>query len=257
MQIHIIGSTSMVGKDLIRKSEENWNFLHYSRGLGNLSLDRNFMDFSHILDGDICIFLAAISSPEVCEKNPEDSYSVNVTGTKTIIRELLKRKCKVAFFSSDMVYGEGGPFDESSQINPIGNYASMKAEVEGAFLNDGNFLTIRMSYVIGSDSFSRYISECVDQGREVEVYSEIRRNCIDIDRVTNFLIRIMEEFPPFQRINLAGNECIDRRKLAEQILEKLGEKVEISPANPPEDYFDYRPRTIKLLNHRLREIEGA
>ena len=98
-------------------------------------------NFDFLNEMDYVIVVAAISSPDKCEKQSELCYIINVQGTSFVINEALKRKCKVIFFSSDAVYGEdiGIPFSESTPVKPISNYGKMKNSVEIAFCGDEYF----------------------------------------------------------------------------------------------------------------------
>lgn len=82
---------------------------------------------------DIVIHLAAISNTGYCEKNPNDSYRVNVEGAFNIARAAAACGAKMIFFSSDQVYNgnrESGPLAEDITVAPENIYGKHKLEAE-------------------------------------------------------------------------------------------------------------------------------
>jgi len=111
--------------------------------------------------GDVVFLTAAISSPDICAREHDRAWAVNVTGTSGFIANVITRGGRVVFFSSDTIYGERSDvFDETEKSNPAGEYAEMKAEVEKKFLGNPLFKSIRLSYVFSQeDKFTKYLSK--------------------------------------------------------------------------------------------------
>ena len=96
--------------------------------------------------------MASISAPDICAREHERAWSVNVTGTSEFISRTIERGGRVIFFSSDTVYGEcEDPFDESALCKPAGEYAEMKHKVERRFIENPSFKSIRLSYVFSRE----------------------------------------------------------------------------------------------------------
>jgi dTDP-4-dehydrorhamnose reductase len=86
---------------------------------------------------DAVIHSAAISRIDVCEKDPERSYQVNVTGAVNVAKACAAAGARLVFFSSDQVYsGCGGrePLPEDAPLSPTNVYARHKLEAEGRVL---------------------------------------------------------------------------------------------------------------------------
>jgi GDP-4-dehydro-6-deoxy-D-mannose reductase len=83
---------------------------------------------------DFIFHLAAISAVEICEKNPDLTYKVNVTGFKNILEIIDEEKidCKILLASSSNVYGKTDKeiLDEDEPVNPVSVYAKTKLECE-------------------------------------------------------------------------------------------------------------------------------
>jgi len=87
---------------------------------------------------DAVIHSAAISRIDVCEKDPERSYQVNVAGAVHVAEACKAAGVKLLFFSSDQVYaGCGGtePLPEDAPLFPTNVYAHHKLEAEGRVLD--------------------------------------------------------------------------------------------------------------------------
>ena len=130
-------------------------------------------------ENDFVVFLAAISSPDVCEKQYDFARAINVTGTAEFIENCIARGANVLFFSSDVVNGGTLPcsVDETYVGTPIGKYGEMKREIEQRFNGNPHFKVFRLSYVYSrQDKFSRYLDDCAAKGVCAEVFDALYRS---------------------------------------------------------------------------------
>ena len=110
-KIIIVGSNSYIAKQLINRLKiEETSFITGSSRFdkSDLKLDLEkyrLIDLNKINKNDLVIFLAAISSPDLCQKDFKKSFKINVLGTIKFIEESIRRNANVLFFSSDTVYG--------------------------------------------------------------------------------------------------------------------------------------------------------
>jgi dTDP-4-dehydrorhamnose reductase len=224
-----------------------------------------------LIDGSTCVFLvAAISAPDLCTKQRDHVWSVNVTGTSEFISNVIGRGARVVFFSSDTVYGDQTtPFDESHYCVPLGAYAEMKHFIEREFENQPLFKTIRLSYVFSRDDrFTQYLRDCANQKQEAEVFHPFNRSVVHRDDVVDGALALAlrwNEFPQAS-INFGGPNTISRIEFAETLrnfppLSELRFRV----VEPGQSFFMSRPRSIpmrsptlpKLLGRPTRTIEQA
>jgi dTDP-4-dehydrorhamnose reductase len=132
----IIGKNGFIAKKLLSRNEYQFTTSDVNDSSAfYLDLkNSNEFDYTCLNEKTAIIFLAAVSSPDECNNNYKEAYKINVTGTVSFIRQAIKKGAKVLFFSSDVVYGNTTKsVDENSEINPFGNYAKMKDEVEKNF----------------------------------------------------------------------------------------------------------------------------
>jgi len=82
---------------------------------------------------DAILHLAALVSPTISVRNPEQTNAVNVTGTLNVLRAAKESDLqRVVFASSSSVYGrsKNGRITEDAQLNPISPYGVSKLAAE-------------------------------------------------------------------------------------------------------------------------------
>lgn len=144
--IFIVGATGYVGSALFANANKAGFTLGTSSSGGNnflsLRLDApSDFDYGKIRPDDVVLLTAAISAPDICAREHDRAWAVNVTGTSSFIQSVIERGARVVFFSSDTVYGEReDEFDEKAACNSVGEYAEMKREVEQRFSGNVSFV---------------------------------------------------------------------------------------------------------------------
>lgn len=208
--------------------------------------------------GDVVFLTAAISSPDVCAREHDRAWAVNVTGTSEFVAKVISRGARVVFFSSDTVYGErDAAFDESVIINPAGEYAEMKAEVERRFLGNPLFKSIRLSYVFSrEDKFTKYLSGCAERGEEADLFHPFYRAIVHRNDVVDgalALARRWDEFPQ-QVINFGGPEVFSRIDFAECLQRNALPSLRFRVTEPGDEFFKNRPRVIAMTSDILPKL---
>lgn len=206
------------------------------------------------------LFLASISSPDICNKDYDYAHSVNVSGTKNFIQRCLNRNARVLFFSSDTVYGETElAVDECSVPKPFGGYASMKHEIEKIFTGITLFKSMRMSYVISDqDKFTTYLRMCCKKDLQAQVYHPLYRNSIWIDDVLEATMSIFHNWQQHhnQYFNISGPELLSRIDIAQIYKRVVNPKLNYYAFRPEETFYSARPKKIELKFKLLKKILG-
>ncbi len=255
--IHILGSNGYLGKNISTiLSKNNIDFIKYSSKADSTSkpFDLSLINpgfLSYIQKDDIVFFLSAISSPDVCEKNFEYAKKINYNSTKYYIEHIISKMAYVFFMSSDVVYGKNNTLnDEISSVNPFGNYATLKYQIESEFLQSKYFHVLRLSYVFSKfDKFYLYLLDCLINNKIAEVYSGLYRNAVYIrDLLDLFLIisrtkilNVSKEIPKL--INVVGEELLSREDMAKYFKAKHKE-IQLQVVKTPESILSNRPEKI-------------
>ncbi len=268
-KIVVIGQGSLIAQELIKRYAARGRSVvctSSSKRAGSIHLDlrsESRWDLNFIKDNDFVVFLAAMSSPDFCEKEFEEAHKINVDGTVRLIRELLDLGSRVLFFSSDTVYGESkdslSVFDEDSSPKPHGNYAKMKFQVENSFMGEKNFRVFRCSYVFSyEDKFTSMVLKNISNGETIEVFDPMRRNVIWIEDLLDAIEEIETKWKLFTHpiCNIVGPDSVSRLELAEWICEVAKSTVPIEIIKPGAKFFLARPRQIYSSTLFLRDLIG-
>ena len=164
MKVLIVGGAGYVGGgivDLLSKENEVtvYDSLIYENSyrknvdfiFGDI---RDYKKINNILDKhDAVIWLAALVGDGACAINPALTHEINSETVKNLAKNF---KGKIVFLSTCSVYGaQEGILDESSDVNPLSEYASSKLIAE-KYLADSDSIIFRLGTLFGiGDKFSR------------------------------------------------------------------------------------------------------
>ena len=264
-KIGVVGNTGYIAKALIKQLQiENFDIIKIGRSADfDVFLDlSNVESFNYniISELDFVIFTAAISSPDVCSKEYDIAWNVNVRGTKEIISNFLKLGIRVLFLSSDAVYGknEKNIYTEESETRPFTPYGKMKKEIEDSFKENVLFKSIRLSSVVSStDKFTKYCIESYKNKKVIEVFHPFYRSCIvleDVLQIFSWLIRNWNIFEP-RIINACGDELISRVRIVDEINRYLNNSLNYTITIPEETFFKNRSRITQMKSLYLQSYK--
>lgn len=228
-------------------------------GIQYLDLEHTGSFETTALDGmDCLVFLAAVSSPDLCEREFDTSWKINVEGTSHIIRAALARGIRVLFFSSDAVFGEDeGIFDEDSHTAGATAYGRMKKAIEDEFRGEPGFKAIRLSYVVSSsDRFIRYCLGCLERDDVAQVFHPFYRNCITVTTVVDvvaWLLLNWDSYPEWV-LNVAGLELVSRLRIADELNRISEGRLRYSVTNPGQAFYANRPAITQMRSKYLYEL---
>lgn len=269
MKILVIGASGYLGKSIHeRLMIENFEVVGTSRAKSDKFFQLNFLNFNEISkllelvkkDVDVVLLLSAISKPDVCSTDYQNSYEINVTQTSYIIKNVLQMGKKVVFFSSDTVYGQQEmKFDESHTVSPFGEYAHMKNIVEEKFKNYANFKSIRLSYVYSAtDEFTKYIRSRTLEKSNIEIYHPLLRSMIAKSDVIEGVISILKKWHEVKNtfINFGGPNCVSRLEYVEALKKVLLPELQFTTSTPSETFLQSRPKIINMTSPILESLLG-
>jgi dTDP-4-dehydrorhamnose reductase len=135
MQTLIIGASGKIGKFLINKKNKNYYYTYHKTKIKNgIKFDIIKNNINKIIEKyniENVVLLSAITDPDECNINKKKSNLINVTKTKEVIKNLIKKKIYIIFFSSEFIFsGRQSFYDELSRPHPINLYGKQKLEIE-------------------------------------------------------------------------------------------------------------------------------
>lgn len=264
-KIFIVGAKGYIGSALFesakRKGDAYGTSSSGTDGLLPLRLDApSDFDYGKICAGDVVLLTAAISAPDICSREHDKAWGVNVTGSSAFIANAIARGGRVVFFSSDTVYGEReDEFDDRAACNPAGDYAEMKREVEQRFAGNPLFKALRLSYVFsGEDKFTRYLAGCAQRSEEADLFHPFFRAIVHRDDVVAGALALAELWHeiPEQVINFGGPQVLSRVEFAECLREVYFHDLRFKVTEPEADFFSNRPRVIAMTSPVFARLLG-
>ena len=176
MKVFIVGASGLVGSNCQKHfTEQGWEVKgsYFSFATENTvfydTLDpHNPNNFDIIgFAPDVIVHCGALTHVDLCETNPEDSYSKTVMSTVNVISLAKECKAKLVYISTDYVFdGKDGPYTEDAPVNPVSVYGRHKLEAEQQCLTEiKNTLVLRVTNVYGDEArgknfVARIVSQC-------------------------------------------------------------------------------------------------
>lgn len=265
MKVALVGSSGYIAEYILKRFAEELDIVSV------LKLDRNsnsdaYLDLQEaqrfdysVLNGiDYVVFTAAISGPDKCAEDFDNSWAINVTGTSYFIKEAIKRGCRVLFFSSDAVFGDipGAIYNEESETQAYTPYGRMKKAVEDEFKGSPLFKAIRLSYVASAkDRFITYCLNCMKNGDIADIFHPFYRNVIvvsDVVDIVSYFAKHWEEYVP-TFLNVAGKELVSRIRIADELNRYFDGKLKYTVSMPDAEFFTNRPCITQMQSLYLHK----
>lgn len=158
LTILITGASGMLGKAIIFENNKFNHVLYGTYLSSKINLDGvtflktdisnrdEFLQTVKDIYPDVVIHTASLTNVDLCEKDKELAYKVNVAGTKNVVEFARKKSAKLIYISTDFVFdGNTGNYSESDMPNPVNYYGFTKLKGEEIALDYWNSLVIRTS----------------------------------------------------------------------------------------------------------------
>ena len=264
MNILVVGGAGYVGGGIVDKLSKDHEVTVYDSLIYETSYRKkvNFIlgdirdssKLNSILsDFDVVVWLAALVGDGACAINPELTHEINTESVKNLVQNFDKR---IVFLSTCSVYGaQDGILTESSDTNPLSEYASSKLQAE-EHLKDSNALIFRLGTLFGiSDEFSRVRLDLVVNiltakaliDKKISVFGGDQwRPLLHVNDVSNAISHCLNtDVTGIYNLHYKNYKIID---IAKEIENKVKDvEVEVTPMSF-EDARNYQVSSQKLLD---------
>ncbi len=261
----IAGADGYIGQRLQRNVHLNGRLLLLSpfQSVNYIPFDLlNTSDFNFDLinETDTIIFLAGISSPDLCSSKFQMAFDINVTGTIQFINACLRKRARVLFFSSDTIYGNSQNENNEDVFpsEPAGEYGYMKLLVEKYYREEPGFKSFRLSYVFSwNDRFTSYLRSCHEQKKTAEVFDPFIRKAVYIEDLITCIVNIFNNWENFNNryFNICGPQYLSRTEMAELFKRNIGD-LDVQIITPDENFFKSRPQKIIISSKYSTSLLG-
>jgi dTDP-4-dehydrorhamnose reductase len=150
----ILGSNGGLGRTLTRQLSQTHQVTAWTRAELDLERPEAVAAALSRCDFDVLLNPAALTSPDVCEAQPDKARLANVEGPQALAEVCQARGARLIHFSTDYVFS-GEPHDlwhEHDETRPVNVYGRTKREGELAVLKAcPDALVARVSWLFGPD----------------------------------------------------------------------------------------------------------
>jgi dTDP-4-dehydrorhamnose reductase len=171
MRIAVTGAGGGLGRAFVAAVPER----HEVHGFTRQELDVRSFDAVHDaldqLAPDVVMHLAALTSVDRCEEEPQRAAETNVLGSFNVAAAARRSGAVLVLLSTDYVFDghKGAPYDEEDRPNPLSVYGWTKLAGERAAESVGpDLVIVRTAWVFGTgDDFLTRALRGLKRGQEI------------------------------------------------------------------------------------------
>ena len=231
MRIFIVGVSGFVGRimyEYLSKDHETYGSFYSNPAKGLIHLDMNDQkEVTEILTSlkpDVIIHPAANPNVEYCEEHTEETWHVNVEGSRNLIETARDIGAKFVYFSSDYVFdGTNGPYSENDIPSPINEYGLQKLAVEKLIKNYlENYLIIRITIVYGWEQRGKNFVMGLIKNLKSDRFMNVPIDQIGSPTYINNMVQVVKELIESDKTGIyhvAGTDLMNRYTFAKNVAE--------------------------------------
>ena len=195
-RVLITGANGLVGQELVALMSLHPDFDVLATALddssrlpggsyGYMPLDlTNHKDVRDLLlnfTPDVVINCAAMTNVDLCEKNRQECWAVNVEAVENLVRCCFQVGAKLVHISTDFVFdGLEGPYNEEARPDPVNFYGKSKLAAENAIRKSGlnnwsiarTVLVFGTGYDLSRSNFVLWVIDQLSKGNKIRVVDD-------------------------------------------------------------------------------------
>jgi dTDP-4-dehydrorhamnose reductase len=203
---------------------------------------------------------AANVNIDFLEKNPNIAYSVNVEGTKNIVKVSKKFNIRLIHISTDAVFdGERGLYVEEDNTNPINTYGKSKLLGEKYVRENLNNYVIIRTNIFGIDPNGRdFISNIIKNLKNKKSmigFDDIIYSPLEISNLVEMIIEILK-INYCGIIHLSSDIPISKYQFILEVADvfKLDKTLVKKGTSEEIKFIAKRPKNLTLCNDKAKKI---
>lgn len=273
MKALIIGASGQVGRCLIKVLEQNGIEAigtYCSRPInGTLQLDVRDRDAVRTCFETVrpdIVFLAAntVGGVDYCEDHPDETYAINVEGTRNVAIAARRCRAKLVYYSTDYIFdGKAGPYSEEDKPCPISVYGKTKWQAEEVIRGFTlNHLIVRTTVVFGWDrasrNFAMQVWERFQGDNSMRVPNDQWGNPTLVDYLAEVSVRLVQ-MGAQGTFNVVGKDRMPRSEFARALTREMALDPDLIIAVPTSELGQRAPRPLQggLKTDKLEWILGT
>ena len=208
---------------------------------------------------DTIIHTAAMSKPDECHTDREACLLNNVTATQNLVDAAKRVSARFIYFSTDFIFGEGGPHAENTPPNPLNFYGESKLMAEQIVKNSGlSSNIVRPVFIYGAHwegmrpSFIQWVKQNLEANKPIKVVTDQKRTPTYVGDICKG-IDLLLQTNSAEIYHFAGSDIISPYEMALIVAKVLGLQEDlIQPVTA-----DTFPEIVKRAKDSGLTIENA
>ena len=247
MKIAVMGASGLLGAAVCREclarghklfayANRSWEEPKKNYEVSSLPMEKFDPVMREFFDQwpDAVVNCAAISSPDMVDKNPDHARLINVEAARQLAEVSAHLGARHLQVSTDMVFdGTSSPYRSTDQTNPLSEYGRQKLEAEKQVLatTDINLVVLRITLLNGNSprgdrSPHERILSALAKGEKPNLFTDEWRQTSSAENVAQLIVELIERPNLNGLFHWAGADIITRHELGKRILQRFGFKEE-------------------------------
>lgn len=187
--------------------------------------------FERVSPGAV-LHLAAMSKPDACEQNPQESQRINVDASARLASLCADYQAKLVFTSTDLVFsGDKAPYQEDDPVEPINRYGEQKVRAEEVIswlYPDATIARMPLMFgpgVPGKPSFTEQLLASLQQRKTMRLFTDEYRTVVNAETAVQGLKLALDQ--PGATLHLGGKERWSRYAFGQLMAELVGLNADI------------------------------
>ena len=272
-KVLVIGSGGLLGGALLRLGHDRYHMFgtyntHKTEGNVFFHLDvTRRQDVFRVLERvkpDVVIDTHALHNVDYCETHPEETWLVNVEGTKNVAEASKRAGAKYVFISTDYIFdGKKQAYTEKDKPRPLNYYAKTKwaAELILEALNI-NYIIARSAVLYGQGgsgkvSFVLWMIDKLRNREQVNIITDQHNNPTFVDNLAEILFKLCD-IDVNGTFHITGTDCLSRYDYALRIAKMFNlDRKLINPLTSPElNQIAQRPEKVNMSTNKVERVSG-
>ncbi len=243
----VVGSSGLVGGRVLEIAKDRYQIFgtyanHTIKGYNNFKLDaRNRTDVFRLIEKikpNCVIDTHSLTNLDYCETHQEETWAVNVDGSRNLAEACKNFGSKYIFISTDSVFDgrKVKKYTEKDKPHPLNYYSKTKAVIEYMLsMLDMDYIVARSAVIYGSGAqssrvnFVTWLIDKLEKHEQVNIVNDQKSNPTFADSLAEFILKLYEK-DETGLFHVTGNECISRYDFSMEIARRFNfDKSLITP----------------------------
>lgn len=216
-----------------------------------------------MLQPQIVIHTAGLTSVEICEAKPELAQHVNVGLASNIAQACEKLELQLVHISTDHLFTGGDSLvDEICPVMPVNVYGRTKAEAELRVLEAcSRALVVRTNFYGWGPSYRRSFSDIIIEslraGKELTLFQDVYYSPILADAVVDAVHDLLD-LKAYGIFNVVGDERISKHEFGLKLAREFNLDTSLIKSGSIADRKSLvqRPHDMSLSNQKICKLLG-